>query len=77
MKKPLNFLKKAEHFRDSDDIILIPEPTTDTYVYDVQVDSYRHRAFNYFTDIIHNRLVDEFDKNMVYYRQLKSMHEGM
>lgn len=58
------------------DTIAIPEPTEDV-IYDVAIDSYRHRAFSYFTDIIYNRLIDEFDINMAYYRQSKNMHKGI
>ena len=58
------------------DIIVIPEPTEEE-VYDRAIDRYRHSYFNYFTDIIFNQRVDQFDKNMAYYRQLKDMHKGM
>ena len=77
MKKPLNFLKKACMFRDSDEIILIPEPETDTSIYDVNIDSYRHRMFNYFTDIIFTKFTEELDATYESYHNLHSMHEGM
>ena len=76
MNNALGFVKMASSWPDSDRIILIPEPS-DEGVYDVHIDSYRHRTFNYFTDIICNRRLEELDATAEAYRRLKDMHRGM
>lgn len=76
MEKALGFVKMASLWGDSDRTILIPEPY-DKRVYDVHIDSYRHRAFNYFTDIIFTNLMEDLDNIHASYHNLHSMHEGM
>lgn len=71
----VSMASRSDVFSTSD-IIVIPEPTEEG-VYDRAIDRYRHSYFNYFTDIICNRRLEELDVTTDTYRQLKDMHKGI